>query len=277
MFCFRAGTFLEELERHAPEILAACRKALEGKTGEREIRIDPEAMAAIPSESIDYAVMEKSEKVRVVPAKIGWNDMGSFDALAMELEKDGNGNACWNTAGNTAPIAVDARNNLLLSEDRLIAAVDVEDLIVVDTPDALLVTKKGSSQKVREVVKELKSGDGELHEIHQTAHRPWGTYSVLEGNRGYKIKRIVVKPGKRLSLQKHFHRSEHWIVVSGTAKVTLGDEETLVRANESTYIPMGQLHRLENPGKIDLVLIEVQVGQYLGEDDIVRVEDDYRR
>ncbi|HHO42036.1 MAG TPA: cupin domain-containing protein, partial [Epsilonproteobacteria bacterium] len=171
----------------------------------------------------------------------------------------------------------DAKDNFVYSSDRAIALADVEGLIVVDTPDALLVSKKGSSQKVKQIVKKLKENETELHHIHLTAHRPWGTYTVLEESDRYKIKRIVVKPGKRLSLQKHYHRSEHWIVVSGTAIVRVGENENLVRSNESTYIPMGALHRLENPGKVDLVLIEVQVGEYLGEDDIIRVEDDFER
>ena len=176
-----------------------------------------------------------------------------------------------------APISIDSKNNLLISSGRQISTIDVEDLIIVDTPDALLVCKKGSGQKVKEVVKKLKENNSDLHNIHLTSHRPWGNFTVLEENHKYKIKRINVKPGKKLSLQKHFHRNEHWVVVSGTAKVTNGDDVFLVRANESTYIPMGCLHRLENPGKIDLVLIEAQVGEYLGEDDIVRIEDDYHR
>jgi len=159
----------------------------------------------------------------------------------------------------------------------MVTLADVDDLIVVDTPDALLVSRKGSSQKIKAIVRELKGRESELHHIHLTAHRPWGTYTILEESANYKIKRIVVKPGKRLSLQKHFHRSEHWIVVSGTAIVTIGDEEKLVRANESTYIPMGEKHRLSNPGKIDVVLIEAQVGSYLGEDDIIRFQDDFKR
>jgi mannose-1-phosphate guanylyltransferase len=174
------------------------------------------------------------------------------------------------------PVTLNARNNLIVSEKQ-VAAVDVEDLVIVDTADALLVARKGSSQKVKEVVGELKNRGSELPNIHVTAHRPWGTYTILDESDGYKVKRIVVKPGRRLSLQKHYHRSEHWIVVSGTAKVTRGDEEFLVRANESTYIPMGELHRLENVGKIPLVMIEAQVGEYVGEDDIVRIDDDFLR
>ena len=246
--------------------------AYANRKGNTPCRIQYDDMLAIPEESIDYAIMEKSSCVKVIPSTIGWSDMGSFDALYQELPKDSNQNTL---APNT--ISIDAKNNLFLPSERMIAAIDVEDLLIVDTADALLISKKGSSQKVKEVVKRLKESGTDLHNIHMTAHRPWGTYTILEESNRYKIKRIVVKPGKRLSLQKHLHRNEHWIVVSGSATVTVGDETRLVRANESTYIPMGVLHRLENAGKIDLVLIEAQVGEYLGEDDIIRVDDDYNR
>jgi mannose-1-phosphate guanylyltransferase len=273
MFCFKAGRFLEELQTHAPEIYTAAKHAFEqAKKENTVIRIREEDMQAIPEESIDYAVMEKSEHVKVVPADIGWSDLGSFDSLHEELPKDENGNTL-----NTHHIAIDSKNNFIYGNDRKIATVDIEDTIVVDTGDAILIARKGSSQKVKEVVKKLKEADSELHHIHLTAHRPWGTYTVLEDTPGYKIKRIEVKPGKRLSLQKHFHRSEHWIVVSGTATVTVGEKKYLVRPNESTYIKMGEVHRLENEGKIPVVLIEAQVGEYTGEDDIVRIEDDFKR
>ena len=279
MFCFKAGTFLEELARHAPEIHEACARAIENAEAQpgamdtaNLLRIKTDDMLAIPEESIDYAVMEKSDRVKVVPCDLAWSDLGSFDALYEELPKDDDGNT-----QNTRTIAVDAKNNLVLGDERTIALIDVEDIMVVDTGDALLVSKKGSSQKVKKVVTALKERGSELPKIHLTAHRPWGTYTVLEDTPGYKIKRIVVKPGKRLSLQKHFHRSEHWIVVSGTATVTVGDEKYLVRPNESTYIKMGEIHRLENEGKIPVVLIEAQVGEYTGEDDIVRIEDDFKR
>jgi len=232
-------------------------------------------MEAIPSESIDYAVMEKSDKVKVIPSDIAWSDLGSFDALYEELPKDEYGNATTSIQNSTLIIQNSSRN-LILSEKQ-VATIDVDDLIIIDTADALLISKKGSSQKVKEVVKILKEKNSELPNIHVTAHRPWGTYTILDESEGYKVKRIVVKPGKRLSLQKHHHRSEHWIVVSGTAIVTRGTDEYTVRANESTYIPMGEIHRLENVGKIDLVMIEAQVGEYVGEDDIVRIEDDFKR
>lgn len=272
MFCFKAGIFLEELQKYSSDIYEQSKKALENASTDGLIRIKHEDMAAIPEDSIDYAVIEKSNRVKVVRSDIGWSDVGSFDALYEELPKDTNGNTDCNKH-----ISIDSKNNLVLCDGRKIATVDVEDLIIVDTGDALLVSKKGSSQKVKKVVEELKKRNTELHNIHLTAHRPWGTYTVLEDNTGYKIKRIVVQPGKRLSLQKHFHRSEHWIVVSGTATVTIGESTQIVRPNESTYIKMGEIQRLSNEGKIPVVLIEAQVGEYTGEDDIVRMTDDFSR
>ena len=273
MFCFKAGVFLDELKTYAPDIYEACEIAFENrKIDNSTSRIQHSHMEAIPDESIDYAVMEKSSKVKVVPSDIAWSDVGSFDALYDELPKDENGNT-----QNPNHISIDSKNNLIYGSERKIATVDIEDCIVVDTGDALLISKKGSSQKVKKVVEKLKADGSELHNIHLTGHRPWGTYTVLEDSLGYKIKRIEVKPGKRLSLQKHYHRNEHWIVVSGTATVTVGDTKRYVRPNESTYIKMGELHRLENEGKIPVVLIEAQVGEYTGEDDIVRVDDDFAR
>jgi mannose-1-phosphate guanylyltransferase len=271
MFCFKAGVLLEELQLHSPEIYEKSMEALQNAKQDEMIRITHDDMVSIPEDSIDYAVMEKSSKVKVIPSDINWSDVGSFDALYEELPKDKNGNTV-----NEHHISIDSSNNLIYSKFRKIATIDVDDLIIVDTGDALLVSKKGSSQKVKQVVNILKEST-DLHNIHLTAHRPWGTYTVLEDTPGYKIKRIVVKPGKRLSLQKHFHRNEHWIVVSGTATVTVGEKKVLVRPNESTYIKMGEIHRLENEGKIDVVLIEAQVGEYTGEDDIVRIEDDFQR
>lgn len=272
MFCFKAGVFLDELAKYSPEIYDTCKIALENAEKNGLIRIKHEDMLAIPEDSIDYAVMEKSDRVKVIESNIGWSDVGSFDALYEELPKDANGNTACDKH-----ISIDSKNNLVLCDGRKIATVDVEDLIIVDTGDALLVSKKGSSQKVKKVVDELKKRNSEMHNIHLTAHRPWGTYTVLEDTPGYKIKRIVVQPGKRLSLQKHFHRSEHWIVVSGTATVIVGDQTLLIRPNESTYIKMGEIHRLANDGKIPVVLIEAQVGEYTGEDDIIRISDDFKR
>lgn len=273
MFCFKAGVFLDELKTYSPKIYEASKKAYDNAKIDEMIRITHDDMTEIPEDSIDYAVMEQSKKVKVVPSDIDWSDLGSFDALADEFEKDKNGNTI-----DDSNILIDAKNNLVVSEEaKVITAIGVEDLIIVDTADALLVTKKGQSQKVKQAVAEIKKRGLELHNIHKTAHRPWGTYTVLEDTDGYKIKRIVVKPGKRLSLQKHYHRNEHWIVVSGTATVTVGEETKLVRPNESTYIKMGEVHRLANEGTIPVVLIEAQVGEYTGEDDIIRLDDDFKR
>lgn len=272
MFCFKAGIFLEEIKRYAPNIFNACQSAYANAHGKDMIRIQQDDMLAIPEKSIDYAVMEKSDRVKVVASNIEWSDVGSFDALYEEMQKDDNGNTC-----SERHISIDSHNNLIIAGSRQIATVDINDLIVVDTGDALLISRKGSSQKVKNVVSELKKRDTNLHSIHLTAHRPWGAYTVLEDSAGYKIKRIEVKPGQRLSLQKHFHRNEHWIVLSGTATVTVEKQSYLVGPNESTYIKAGQVHRLANMGKIPLIIIEVQVGEYTGEDDIVRLEDDFNR
>ncbi len=271
MFMFKAGAFLEELQKYSPAIFEGSKNALENASTNKMTRIKYNDMLNIPEDSIDYAVMEKSQKVKVVASDIDWSDVGSFDALYEELPKDENGNSL-----NDKYIPIDSKNNLIHSKNKYIATIDVEELVIVDTGDALLVSKKGSSQKVKQVVAELKKTT-DLHTIHLTGYRPWGTYTILEDTIGYKIKRIEVKPGKRLSLQKHFHRNEHWIVVSGTATVTVGNTTKLIRPNESTYIKMGEIHRLENKGKISVVMIEVQVGEYTGEDDIVRLEDDFKR
>ncbi|AFJ43274.1 mannose-1-phosphate guanylyltransferase/mannose-6-phosphate isomerase [Francisella orientalis] len=271
MFMFRAGVFLEELKKHSPEIYTACVEAYDKSDLKNSDAVKYDDMMSIPAKSIDYAVMEKSNKIKMVVADIVWNDVGSFDSLFDQLPKDSDNNTI-----NRNHISIDSKNNLIHSEKgpKKVATIGVEDLIVVDSGDALLIAKKGSSQRVKEVV-ELLSDD--LKNIHLTAHRPWGTYTVLEDTPGYKIKKIEVKPGKRLSLQKYYHCSEHWIVASGTATVTKGDQEFIVRPNESVYIRMGEVHRLANNGKIPVVLIEVQVGEYTGEDDIVRLKDDFNR
>ncbi|SMP86952.1 mannose-1-phosphate guanylyltransferase [Epsilonproteobacteria bacterium SCGC AD-308-E02] len=277
MFCFKAGVFLEELQKYSPEIYNSSKLALDATYSQSHaesnnmIRILHNDMQAIPEDSIDYAVMEKSSKVKVVASDIGWSDLGSFDALDEELQKDENGNTI-----NLNHISIDSKNNFIYGNERKIATVDIEDLIIVDTGDALLISKKGSSQKVKKVVEQVRIST-ELHNIHLTAHRPWGTYTILEDSNRYKIKRIEVMPGKRLSLQKHFHRNEHWIIVSGTATVTIEEKTFILRANESTYIKMGDIHRLANEGKVPVIMIEAQIGDYLGEDDIVRIEDDFKR
>jgi len=272
MFCFKAGVFLEELLTYAPQIYKTSKEAFDKVSQKETIRIDYDSMINIPDDSIDYAVMEKSLKVKVIPSDIGWSDVGSFDALYDELDKDNSGNTI-----NDNHISIDSKNNLIIGDNRLIASIDIEDLIIIDSGDALLISKKGSSQKVKQVVSKLKEQNSNLAYTHLSVYRPWGTYTVLEDTPGYKIKRIVVNPGKRLSLQKHYHRNEHWVVVSGTATVTVGDSTKLIRPNESTYIKMGEVHRLANDGVIPVVLIEVQVGEYTEEDDIVRLEDDYMR
>jgi mannose-1-phosphate guanylyltransferase len=271
MFCFKAGVFLDEIKQYSSKIYEESLNAFNNAFKKDMIRIKHEDMLRIPEDSIDFAVMEKSSKVKVVPSDINWSDLGSFDALYDELEKDSNGNTI-----NGNHISIDSKNNLILANERKIATVDIDDLIIVDTADAILISKKGSSQKVKKVVEQLKD-DKQLQNIHLTAHRPWGTYTVLEDTPKYKIKKIEVKPNKRLSLQKHLHRNEHWVVVSGTATVTVEDKEFILRPNESTYIKMGLVHRLSNEGKVPVVMIEVQIGDYLGEDDIIRLQDDFQR
>ena len=226
----------------------------------------------MPDDSIDYAVMEKSDRVAVVPCSIGWSDIGSWDALGDLNAADANGNRVLGQAQlhNT-------HNCTIQSAHRLVGAVGVADLIIIDTPDALLVASKASAQDVKHIYAGLKAQGHEAHKLHRTVHRPWGTYTVLEEGPGFKVKRIQVKPGASLSLQKHHHRAEHWIVVKGTAEITCGDQTFLLSENQSTYIPLGEVHRLANPGTIPLEIIEVQSGGYLGEDDIVRFEDTYGR
>jgi len=258
MFCFKAGVFLEELNKYAPKIYQTCKKAFENKKLQNStLRIQHSHMEVIPSESIDYAVMEKSSKVKVISSDISWSDVGSFDALSNELPNDEN-------------------NNLIISQ-KTVKTIDIKDSIIIDTGDALLVSKKGSSQKVKEIVNALKKDKSELPNIHLTGHRPWGTYTILEEKDGYKIKRIEVKPHGRLSLQRHKYRNEHWIVVSGSATVTINEKIFILNQNESTYIKAGDIHRLLNDSNETLVIIEAQVGSYTGEDDIERLEDDYNR
>jgi mannose-1-phosphate guanylyltransferase len=272
MFCFKAKTFLEELKNFAPDIYEQSVKTFNQARRDVAIRVQMEDMKAIRSESIDYAVMEKSKRVNVVPADIGWSDLGSFDSLYDTLPKDAQGNT---ESKNT--IHIGSKNNLVIAEDRLISTIDVEDLMIVDTRDAIVIAKKGSTQKVKDLVAEVKKRNVEMTNVHMTAHRPWGTYTILEENAGYKVKQITVRPGAKLSLQYHHHRSEHWIVVSGVATITIDDKTFELKANESTYIPKEAKHRLFNNTKENLILIEAQVGSYLGEDDIVRLQDDYKR
>ncbi|ANJ66589.1 mannose-1-phosphate guanylyltransferase/mannose-6-phosphate isomerase [Halothiobacillus diazotrophicus] len=281
MFCFKAQTVLDELDKYAPEILDAVRETIshskisQGVTNNNDFfhcELNADDFTRVPEESFDYAVMERTENAAVVPSDIGWSDIGSWQALGAIGQTDGSGNRL-----DGEVIMHDVHDCYIRSDNRLVGAVGVENLVIIDTPDALLVAHKERSQEVKHLFKQLKTAGHEAHRLHRTVHRPWGTYTVLEERPDFKIKRIVVKPGATLSLQMHHHRSEHWVVVSGMAKVVNGNKEILLAANESTYIPAGQNHRLANPGMIDVVLIEVQTGQYLGEDDIVRIEDVYGR
>ncbi|WP_091013132.1 MULTISPECIES: mannose-1-phosphate guanylyltransferase/mannose-6-phosphate isomerase [Paenibacillus] len=266
MFLFKAGVFLKELQLSDEEIFHKSRLAFNDATTHHDtIRIPREKMESIPSNSVDYAVMEHSSNVKVISSDIGWSDLGSFEALYEQLPQDEAGNSLTDHY-----IQVNSSRNLVISNDRLIATIDVEDLMIVDTPDALMISRQGSSQKVKEVVNELKLRKSNLCDNHVTAYRPWGNHTELDVSSNYKIKKVVVKPGERLSMQKHFHRNEHWIVVSGTALITVNGQQSLLRRNESSFIQMGDEHTVENPGKIDLHLIEVQVGEYVGEDDVVR-------
>lgn len=277
MFCFQAGTMLKAMQQHCPDILAATQLCMaqsrraEGKDLV-ELELDSASFAQVPDNSIDYAVMEQSDQIAVVPCTIGWSDIGSWTALGDLSAADSDGNRI-----NGEALLHDVSNCYIQSDNRVIGAVGVDNLIIVDTPDALLVADKARAQDVKHLYKTLKTNGHDAHKHHLTVHRPWGTYTVLEEDPAYKIKRIEVKPGASLSLQMHHHRSEHWIVVSGMARVVNGDHELFVNTNESTYIPAGHKHRLENPGILNLVMIEVQSGQYLGEDDIVRFQDVYGR
>jgi mannose-1-phosphate guanylyltransferase/mannose-6-phosphate isomerase len=277
MFCFTAGTMLQAMEEHCPEILSATATCIEQSRttkakGVTQVELDPDCFAHIPDNSIDYAVMEKSARVAVVPCSIGWSDIGSWTALGDLAPPDGEGNRIDGEA-----FLHDVTNCYIQSNKRVVGAVGIQNLVIVDTPDALLVADKSRAQDVKHLYAQLKARGHEAHKHHLTMHRPWGTYTVLEEGANFKIKRIVVKPGESLSLQMHHHRSEHWIVVRGMARVVNGEHELFVNTNESTYIPAGHKHRLENPGVLDLVMIEVQSGEYLGEDDIVRFEDVYGR
>ncbi len=277
MFCMTAETALSELKLYAPEVLDAVSKTLDVSrrvdgTDQYQIDLDPKSFAQAESISIDYALMEKTKHAAVVSCSIGWSDIGSWNALADLVPPDADGNRIKGEA-----YLHDVKGCYIQADDRLIAAVGVENLIVIDTPDALLIVDKNRAQDVKQIVGQLKKIGHEAYRLHRTVHRPWGTYTVLEEGANFKMKRIVVKPGASLSLQMHHHRSEHWIVVDGMAKVVNGERDLLIATNESTFIPAGHKHRLENPGKIDLVLIEVQSGSYLGEDDIVRFEDHYGR
>jgi mannose-1-phosphate guanylyltransferase/mannose-6-phosphate isomerase len=272
-FLFRADVLLNELQRFEPAIAAAAERAVaKAVTDLGFLRLDPEAFGSAPQKSIDYAVMEKTDRAAVVAGNFAWSDIGSWDAILDVAPRDKAGNAVHGTV-----VTVDAHNCVIHSADRLTAVLGADDLVVVTTPDAVLVMPRSRAQEVRELVAKLKSAKRPEATDHRRVHRPWGYYDSVDAGERFQVKRIVVQPGGTLSLQKHHHRSEHWVVVRGTAEVTIEQDVKTVHENESIYIPIGRIHRLANRGKIPLELIEVQTGSYLGEDDIIRIEDVYKR
>ena len=273
MFLFKASRYLEELEKYRPDILDACKLSMKGITQDKDFtRIDISAFEKCSSESIDYAVMEKTDDAVVVSIDVGWNDIGSWSSLWDISEKDKNGNA---SIGDV--MLHETSNSFIRTDNKLVAAIGVDNLAIVSTKDVLLVAHKDKVQDVKIITEQLKIDSRSEWEFDREVYRPWGKYDSIDNGEGYQVKRITVKSGAKLSVQMHHHRAEHWIVVSGTAKVTNGDKTFLLEENESTYIPIGAIHALENPGKNELELIEVQSGKYLGEDDIVRFEDIYGR
>ncbi len=273
MFMFKAGVYLKELEKFRPDILEACSQATVKASKDLDfIRVDRESFEDCPSESVDYAVMEKTRQGVVVPLKSGWSDIGSWSALAEAMERDEHGNA---VKGDV--LVLDTKNCLVLAGNRLVTTLGIEDLVVVETSDAVLVASKDKVQDIKTLVEQMKNSGRQEHIAHREICRPWGSFDCIGEGARYQVKRITVNPGAKLSVQMHYHRAEHWVVVKGTAMVHNGKETLLVTENQSTYIPVGQVHSLENPGNIPLELIEVQSGSYLGEDDIVRFEDQYGR
>ena len=273
MFLFGARALLDELERLEPELAAACREAARSCEADGAVRaIGRAAFERCRSISIDHAVLERTQRAAMVPARFGWSDIGSWDSLWDRAARDDAGNEC---VGDVQ--LHDVAGCYIHSGHRLVVGIGVEDLVVVDTPDALLLARRGQTQRVREAVEQLRALGRPEHRAHRRVQRPWGCYEDIDAGERFRVKRITVEPGQKLSLQWHHHRAEHWVIVGGTARVTRGDQVQLLTENQSIYIELGQLHRLENPGKVPLQLIEVQTGTYLGEDDIVRVEDAYQR
>lgn len=281
IFVLKASVWLKALERFSPDILQATQKAWATRTADAYanttfIRPGRAEFAAIPAESIDYAVMEhcpgSNQPISMVPLDVGWSDLGAWNAVWNVLPKDDQGNVHLGDV-----LSADSRNNMVHASSRLVSLVGVENLIVIETPDAVLVANKACSQDVKRIVDQLQATEREEHTLHRKVHRPWGWYDSIDEGSRFRVKRIQVKPGASLSLQKHHHRAEHWIIVKGTAKITCGEKKLLLTENQSTYIPLGEVHRLENPGITDLEIIEVQSGAYLGEDDIIRFEDEYGR
>lgn len=273
MFMFKASRYLEELKLHRPDIYSVCEQAMKTTTGDLDFtRISEDIFNECPSDSIDYAVMEKTQDAVVIPLDAQWSDVGAWSALWDISEKDSAGNVLKGDV-----IVHNSTNSYFNAEQKMIAAVGVDNLVVIETKDAVLVANKDQVQDVKEIVEHLKSNGRTEHHIHREVYRPWGKYDSIDYGERDQVKRITVDPGEKLSIQMHHHRSEHWIVVAGTAKVTNGEQTILVSEDQSTYIPLGTIHALENPGKIPLEMIEVQTGSYLGEDDIVRFEDRYGR
>jgi len=273
MFMFKASTILAELERFAPEMLGFCQKALSGSTRDLDfIRLDSEQFSACPSDSLDYAVMEKTDKAVVIPLDAGWSDVGSWSSLWENHDKDDYNNVIMGDV-----IIDDVNNSLIHSEHRLVSVLGLDNIVVVETPDAVLIADKAQSENIKNIVSQLQKADRDEASEHRKCYRPWGHYDGIDSGERFQVKRIFVNPGASLSLQLHHHRAEHWIVVTGTAEVTCGDDVTLLSENESTFIPLGTQHRLHNPGRVPLEIIEVQSGSYLGEDDIIRLDDHYNR
>ncbi|MDW5285873.1 mannose-1-phosphate guanylyltransferase/mannose-6-phosphate isomerase [Alteromonas macleodii] len=273
IFMFKASRYIEELGKYHPEMLEICRRAIETEAPDLDfIRVDSEIFATCPDDSIDYAVMEKTDSAAMVPLDAGWSDVGSWTSLWETADKDDNGNVC---VGDT--ILENTKNSYVNAEQRLVSVIGLEDVIVVETKDAVMVAHKDDAQSIKTVVNRLKAEKRPEFEFHREVFRPWGSYDSIDSGARFQVKRITVKPDEKLSVQMHHHRAEHWIVVSGSANVTINDNTQLVTENESVYIPIGAVHALENPGKIPLELIEVQSGAYLGEDDIVRFSDRYGR
>jgi mannose-1-phosphate guanylyltransferase len=273
MFLFKASRYLAELKIHRPDILAACEKAMIDTQSDLDfVRVNTPAFEACPDDSVDYAVMEKTSDAVVVPMDCGWSDVGSWSALWEMSPKDNKGNAFKGDV-----MSIDTTNSFVYAQDKLVATIGLENIAVVETKDAILVSKLSEVQKVKKIVEQLKTKERCEFKHHREVYRPWGAYDSIDNGERFQVKRITVKPGAKLSVQMHHHRAEHWIVVSGTARVTNGDKDILLTENQSTYIPIGVVHALENPGKVPLELIEVQSGSYLGEDDIVRFEDKYGR
>jgi mannose-1-phosphate guanylyltransferase/mannose-6-phosphate isomerase len=280
IFMLRASVWLKAIGHFAPEILAACRKSVDAAHDDGDfVRLDADAFAASPADSIDYAVMETLPTTpelgipcRVVPRDVGWSDVGAWDALWEAIDRDADGNAMKGDVWME-----DSHGNLVIAEHGLVACIGCEDMVVVETADAVLIAPKARTQEVKRIVSRLKAAGRSEADLHRKVHRPWGWYDSIDNGERFQVKRIVVRPGATLSLQMHHHRAEHWVVVRGTAKVTRGEDTVLLSENQSTYIPLGVKHRLENPGQIPLEIIEVQSGSYLGEDDIVRFEDNYGR